>query len=99
MSTGLSCLFVEPEPNQWYYILQKPCCPVQCWDWLEENPECWGPFPSEEEANAHLHRYHANPGGGEIIEHAAYQANAVYEALFAQARTASRFPFSPYGPR
>jgi hypothetical protein len=63
MSTGLECLLVEAKPQQWYYILQNPRCPVQCWDWMEEDPDVRGPYASEEACWQGLRKHHANPGG------------------------------------
>jgi len=66
MSTGLECEFVwvnsTEENGSWYYVLQDWSCPVEAWDW-REYATAYGPFRSEEAANNHLQKNHANPGG------------------------------------
>lgn len=61
MSTGLECRFNEVEPKRWFYVLQDDDCPHYA-DWLDY-ATATGPFATFEEAQTHLHRHHANPGG------------------------------------
>jgi hypothetical protein len=57
MSTGAECHFYEKTPQQWFYDLQQ-------WPYGEsEDYNTFGPFTTFEEANTHLDRNHANPGG------------------------------------
>ena len=62
MSSGLECELIEWEPNRWYYLLQRWDAPAQEWDW-REHADCYGSFPSEDAATAHLSANHQNPGG------------------------------------
>ena len=62
MSTGLECNFIEATPGQWYYILETGWGPKNAWDW-REYANAFGPFPTEDVAQNHLFRHHANPGG------------------------------------
>lgn len=80
MSTGLECMFIEPKPNRWYYVLQDWSCPVGAWDW-REYAKAYGPFRSENAANEHLRRHHANPGGSSTYENAAYTPDETLDAL------------------
>lgn len=66
MSTGLELLFIEAQPGRWYWIQQSGWCPVQCWDWMEEDPMVVGPFPSEDAAYTHHSRHQANAGGHSV---------------------------------
>ena len=66
MSTGLNCHFYQMPTGNWYYALQNWDCPVGALDW-REYATFYGPFKSDDEANEHLHNYHANPGGYSII--------------------------------
>lgn len=70
MSTGLECEFLWLQANgkpggEWFYILQDWDCPVGAWDW-HEYATAFGPFDSEDAANEHLRRNHANPGGATV---------------------------------
>lgn len=67
MSTNTGCMFLEPTPGTWYYVLED-----QYWpdsdddddddrDWLE-NATAYGPFPSQTAADDHLTANHPNPG-------------------------------------
>lgn len=62
MSSELECAIIEAHPDEWYYLLQSPDSPAQCWDW-REFADAFGPFATSEEAREHLHAHHANPGG------------------------------------
>ena len=56
MSTGADCRFIETKRG-WFYRLQR-------WPYGETpDYDKYGPFPTEEAANKHLHTHHANPGG------------------------------------
>jgi hypothetical protein len=65
MSTGLECTFIQTTPTEWFYLLQDGDCPVSCWDW-REHATAYGPFPTQDEAEDHLDRNHANPGGWSV---------------------------------
>jgi hypothetical protein len=65
VSTNSECLFFKVEEHDkivWYYLLQDWDCPHGAWDW-REYATAYGPFPSEKEAETHLHNTHPNPGG------------------------------------
>lgn len=62
VSTNSECAFVEVTPGAWYYVLEHTHAPKNSWDW-REHASCYGAFASEDEADAHLRRHHANPGG------------------------------------
>ena len=85
MSTNSECQFIEPKPGQWFYILEDYSAPKNSWDWREYST-CYGPFPSQKAADDHLCRNHANPGGSEVIDHANYKSDEMYENLVATAR-------------
>lgn len=67
MSTGLECIFVETEPNIWFYILENYGAPKMAWDWLDY-ATAYGPFDSFDKAYNHLGNNHANPGGYSQME-------------------------------
>lgn len=73
MSTGLECCFVEREEGKWYYILENWSSPKGAWDWLDY-ATAYGPFSSEDQAELHLDRNHANPGGWWTIKFDHYDA-------------------------
>lgn len=86
MSTGLECNFIEVAPGKWFYVLQDGNCPVQCWDW-REYATAYGPFPTLDVAQAHLRKWHANPGGYSTEEYSAdYKPDEVMAGLIATAR-------------
>jgi hypothetical protein len=62
MSTNNECLFIEMKPNKWFYVLENYNAPKNSWDWMEY-ARAFGPFTTEEQAETHLSKYHANPGG------------------------------------
>jgi hypothetical protein len=84
MSSGLECDFYEPVEGRWFYVLQDYDCPVGAWDW-REYATAYGPFPTQDAAMQHLDRYHANPGGFNVIDHASYREDAVLTGLFERA--------------
>lgn len=57
MSTGADCRFIEKTPGKWYYELQQ--YPYGS----NPNYDTEGPFRTFREAELHLHRNNANPGG------------------------------------
>lgn len=57
MSTGAECYFTEVSPGKWTYWLQD--YPYGS----NEDGQTYGPFPSWVDAQTHLDRNHANPGG------------------------------------
>lgn len=65
MSTGCNCLFLQVEPQKWYYVLEDSSAPKNAWDW-RENSTAYGPFSTEDLADQHLRDNHANPGGAEF---------------------------------
>jgi hypothetical protein len=65
MSTGANCYFYEEKPNQWFYKIQE--WPYGEWPEYETN----GPFKTFEQAEAHLERNYANPGGYSVREYKA----------------------------
>jgi hypothetical protein len=62
MSTNSECDFIEIAPGKWYYVLEDYDAPKNSFDW-REHASCFGPFRTEEAADAHLRDNHANPGG------------------------------------
>lgn len=89
MSTGFECYFVEATPGEWFYVLQNWDCPVGAWDW-REYATAYGPFPNLEEAQTHLHKNHANPGGYSTREWSTdVRRDEVEETLIADARERS----------
>lgn len=84
MSSGLECHFVTLETNEVFYVLQDYSCPVGAWDW-REYAKAFGPFASEEAAEAHLYVNHANPGGGSSYDHKS-GSDPVLDRLIASAR-------------
>lgn len=96
MSTGLNCQTVQTKPDEWFYILEDYSAPKMAWDW-REYATAYGPFKTEEEADEHLRRHHANPGGGEIITLEHYRPEEVTTKLFEEARKAMARESSRYG--
>lgn len=84
MSSGLECVFFEPEPAKWYYALQDDTCPVGAWDW-REYASCYGPFPSKESADRHLSDNHCNPGAFFTDAHSGFRMDKTYEKLIKEA--------------
>lgn len=62
MSTNSECLIVQVKADQWFYVLEDRSAPKNAWDW-REFASAYGPFPTEDAANEHLRKNHANPGG------------------------------------
>lgn len=60
MSTGAECRYYEKQPRQWYYDLQE--YPYGA----TEDFDTQGPFSTFADAQRHLHRNNANPGGYSI---------------------------------
>ena len=89
MSTGLECDIIERNTGEWYYILQNWDCPAHCWDW-REYATAYGPFATEEGAEDHLRRNHANPGGYSVYSVSGATKDAVLEGLFDKAIAPSR---------
>lgn len=85
MSTGLNCVFIEPKPGTWYYVLEHGFAPKNAWDW-REYASCYGPFSSEDAAIEHLSDNHANPGGWGTVANSRYKSDPIYEKLIAGAR-------------
>ena len=69
MSTNSECQFFSHQGNHYYLI--EDAYAGESFDWRED-ADCVGPFASEEDAEDHLHRNYANPGGsfhlGEVDE-------------------------------
>ena len=84
MSSGLECVFIEPERGRWYYVIQQHSCPVGAWDW-REYADCFGPFQSYEYAGEHLRQNHANTGGHSIEAHEDFRPSKMWDALIASA--------------
>lgn len=89
MSTGCECEFFEARPGAWYYLLERLSAPKGAYDW-REHADCYGPFSSEEAADAHLSANHANPGGSHTTHNESFELDAVYEKLIAEAHTPGR---------
>ncbi len=66
MSTNSECQFIEIERGRWYYLLEDSDAPKNAPDW-REHAAAYGPFSSEEKAEEHLDRNHANPGGYSVM--------------------------------
>lgn len=68
MSTGLDCHFVEVNPNEWYYELERG-------RWTDDDLvgtgeyDKFGSFPTFGVASQHLHDNHVNPGGFSLKPH------------------------------
>jgi hypothetical protein len=62
MSTNNECLFFQWEEDKWYYLLEDYNAPKNAWDW-RDHAVCYGPFATQEKADADLTNNHANPGG------------------------------------
>jgi hypothetical protein len=84
MSTGLNCHFYERADGTWYYLLEDWGSPKGGWDW-REYATMYGPFPSEERADDHLRRHHANPGSSSAYRRGGYKEDAVLTDHFLRA--------------
>ena len=86
MSTGFNCEIVSiraddhPHDGSWFYILQDWNCPVGAWDW-REHATAYGPFASEDDAQFHLQKYQANPGGWSVGENVELDGDDVLRRL------------------
>lgn len=99
MSTGLSCDFIEVEPNKWYYLLEHGDAPKNAWDW-REYATAYGPFSSQEAADKHLSDNHANPGGYTSIPYQeGFKPDEVLAKLIAKAEPPTSGGNSFYFPR
>ena len=88
MSTGLECQFLKnPKTREWYYVLQDYSCPTGVWDW-QEYATAYGPFASEGEADEHLIKNHANPGGSVTVT--PKELDEVQEKLIAEAKSPTK---------
>lgn len=85
MSANLECEFFESEPGKWFYALEDWSAPQHAWDWREFSTS-YGPFPSYEEAQEHLRRNHANPGGHTVTSQDHFEVDEVYLKLIDEAR-------------
>lgn len=65
MSTNSECVIIEVTPGAWFYLLQDYDAPRNSPDW-REFATAYGPFDSEDAADEHLDRNHANPGGHDV---------------------------------
>ena len=84
MSTGLNCQMLKnPKTGEWFYVLQSFSCPAFANDWRDYS-RATGPFASEAEADEHLGKNEANPGGYTIVTPA--ELGKTYEDLIAGAR-------------
>lgn len=97
MSTNSECLFVEPKPGEWYYILESYNAPKNAWDW-REYADATGPFSSETAAQEYLSTHESNPGGSSTFSHSYFKPDAVYETLIRNAH-APKSGFSMYARR
>lgn len=96
MSTGLECTLVEDRPGEWFYVLQNPNCPRNCWDWREEGPFVDGPFSSLEAACKAAERRHGNPGGWWEVPLAPGRDHAPHDAVMAELIAQARRQPGPY---
>ena len=78
MSRQRECLFIEPEPNRWYMVIDDSNIAHQ-WDW-RDTADCYGPFPSEQSA-LHELNFHTNPGGFSVLNHGTFKMDEVYNRL------------------
>ncbi|MGW5657206.1 hypothetical protein [Streptomyces humi] len=86
MSTGLECELTEVEPGRWYYVLEDSDAPRNAWDW-REYATAYGPFTSEQQAEEHLEKNHANPGGLTISRYEpGFEPDDVLAALLRNSR-------------
>lgn len=85
MSTGLNCEFVRlVTTNEWYYLLENGSAPRNAFNW-RDYATAYGPFTSYEEADEHLRRNHANPGGASIDREADPRRDATLARLIQNA--------------
>jgi hypothetical protein len=86
MSTGLECEFIEVKPGSWYYLLEGWDAPKMADDW-REYANAYGPFQNVEEAQEHLRRNHANPGGYSTSSYEpGFEPGPVLAGLLAEAK-------------
>lgn len=97
MSRQRECLFIEPEPDKWYMLLDDSDI-ANAWDW-RENADCYGPFATEESAYDELD-HHSNPGGYSILRHGEFKMDDVLRQRINRARRPSAHRIWPtsYGP-
>ncbi len=61
-STNADCHFWKATDGKWYYSIAY-ISDEDAEEWEYDPPSFAGPFSSEDEAEKHLNRNHANPGG------------------------------------
>lgn len=62
MSSSRECLFLEIEPNQWWYVVEDVYASDEGGDWREQ-ASAYGPFDTIDQGIDHLNAHHSNPGG------------------------------------
>lgn len=85
MSTNSECEFIEVQPGIWYYVLEDMMAPKNAFDW-REFAQAYGPFYTFEQADQHLRRNHANPGGHTVTEHDTFHRDEVFDRLIYHAQ-------------
>ena len=66
MSQSRECEYFTTDGGaRHYYVIQEPYA-SHGWDWREGDCWCFGPFASEDEAEAHQCDNHSNPGSAEM---------------------------------
>ena len=59
-------IFVEAADGQWFYILENEGAPKDAWDWIEFS-QCFGPFPTLEDAQDDEYRSDSDTSGAEVL--------------------------------
>ncbi len=82
MVCDLTCEFIEPTRDTWFYIIQNWTCPSDAWDWRED-ATCYGPFRTYEEGKEHLKASFCDSENQNIFPFAYYQPDDTYQKLIA----------------
>jgi len=85
MSQILETVFIEPQPGQWYYLLEEPTAPTEAMDW-RDYAKAIGPFSSYEEADAYFCENEVSTSGATRIPHDEFVMDAEYQRLIDKAR-------------
>lgn len=77
--------FIEPQPGQWFYILEDYSAPNHSWNW-HENAVCYGPFESLESAQCHeADVVRGDTSGATITNHERFKTTPMIGRLIAHA--------------
>lgn len=69
-SRNVECEIIEYAPGKWYYAFERFEDPDGKYNWRDHDVDCYGPFPTAQDAEDHLVNNNANPGGHTVLDYA-----------------------------